>query len=53
LENESLTIQEHEDCRQEEEIPGGGRSIRWRVNTVGFTPAPESQQRVEEIEGQD
>jgi hypothetical protein len=52
LKNEALTIQEHEDRRQKEEIPGGSRWICRRVNTAGFSPAPESQQRVEEIEGQ-
>jgi hypothetical protein len=53
LENEALTIQEHEDRRREVEIPGGGCWIRWWVNATGFAPTPESQQRVEEIEGQD
>jgi hypothetical protein len=53
LENEALTIQEHEDRRWEEEIPRGSRWIRRRVNAAGFSLAPESQQRVEEIEGQD
>jgi hypothetical protein len=53
LENESLTIQEHEDRQREEEIPRGGRWIRRRFNTARVSTAPESQQRVEEIEGQD
>jgi hypothetical protein len=53
LENEALTIQEHEDRRREEEIPGGSRWIRRRINTADFSPAPESQQRVEKIEGRD
>jgi hypothetical protein len=49
LENEALTIQEHEDHWREEEILGGSRWIRRRVNAAGFSPALESQQRVEEI----
>jgi hypothetical protein len=53
LENEALTIHEHEDHQREEEIPGGGRWIRQRVNTASVSPAPESQQGVEEIEGED
>jgi hypothetical protein len=53
LENEALAIQEHEDRRREEEILGGSRWIRRRVNAAGFSPVPESQQRVEELEGQD
>jgi hypothetical protein len=53
LENEALTIQEHEDGRQEEEIAGGGCWIRRRVNATDFSPAPESQQGVEEIKGQE
>jgi hypothetical protein len=53
LENESLTIQEHEDRRREEEIPGGGRWIRRGVNAAGFSLAPEFQQGVEKIEDQD
>jgi hypothetical protein len=40
LENEALTIQEHEDRRREEEIPGGGCWIRWRVNTPVSPPRP-------------
>jgi hypothetical protein len=53
LENEAFTIQEIEDRRREEVIPGGSRWIRRRVNATSFSPAPESQQRVEEIKGQD
>jgi hypothetical protein len=44
LENEALTVQEHEDRRREEEIPGGGCWIRQRVNTASVSPASESQQ---------
>jgi hypothetical protein len=53
LENEALTIQEHEDRWWEEEILGGGPWIRRRVNTASVSPAPKSQQGVEEIEGED
>jgi hypothetical protein len=53
LENEALTIEEHEDRRQEEEIPRGGCWIRRRVNTAGVSPAPESKQGVEEIQSED
>jgi hypothetical protein len=42
LENEALTIQELEDRGREEEIPGGSRWIRLRINAAGFSPAPES-----------
>jgi hypothetical protein len=53
LENEALTIKEHEDRRREEEIPGGGCWIRRRVNTASVSPAPESQQELEEIQSED
>jgi hypothetical protein len=53
LENETLTIQEHEGRRREEEISGGGCWIRWRVNAASVSPVPESQQGVEEIESED
>jgi hypothetical protein len=53
LENEALTIQEHEDRWREEEIPGGGCWIHRRVNTASVSSAPESQQGVEEIESED
>jgi hypothetical protein len=53
LENEALTIQEHEGRRREEEISGGGCWIRWRVNAASVSPVPESQQGVEEIESED
>jgi hypothetical protein len=47
LENEALTIQEHEDRRREEEIPGGGYWICRRVNAASVSPASEPQQGVE------
>jgi hypothetical protein len=53
LENEALTIKKHEDRRWEEEIPGGGYWIRRRVNTASVSPAPKSQQGVEEIQSED
>jgi hypothetical protein len=40
LENESLAIQEHEDRRREEEIPGGSRWVRWRIDAAGVSPRP-------------
>jgi hypothetical protein len=53
LDNEALTIQEHEDRRREEDISGGGCWTCRRVNTASVSPAPESQQGVEEIESED
>jgi hypothetical protein len=53
LENEALAVQELEDCRREEEIPRGSRRIRRRVIAAGVSAAPESQPRVEEVEGED
>jgi hypothetical protein len=53
LENETLTIQELEDRRREEEIPRGSRWIRRRVNAAGVSPASKSQQGMEKVEGQD
>jgi hypothetical protein len=44
LENEALAIQKHEDRRREEEIPGGSRWIRWRIDVASISPAPKSQQ---------
>jgi hypothetical protein len=52
LENEALTIKEHEDRRREEGILLGGCWIRRRVNTAGVSPAPESKQGVEEIQSE-
>jgi hypothetical protein len=43
LENETLTIQEHEDRKREEEIQGGSRWIRRRVDAAGVSPASKSQ----------
>jgi hypothetical protein len=40
LENEALAVQEHEDCRREEEIPRGSRRIRRRVNTTSVSATP-------------
>jgi hypothetical protein len=53
LQNEVLTIQEHEDRRWEEEIPGGSCWIRRRVNAADVSPAAKSQQGMEEIKSQD
>jgi hypothetical protein len=46
LENESLAVQELEDCRREEEILRGSRRICRRVLTAGVSAAPKSQPRV-------
>jgi hypothetical protein len=53
LENEALAIQELEDRRREEEISGGSRWIRRRVNTANVSPTSKSQQGMKEVEGQD
>jgi hypothetical protein len=53
LENEALTIKEHEGRRREEEIQRRGCWIRWRVNTASISPVPKSKQGVEEVQGED
>jgi hypothetical protein len=53
LENEALAVQELEDCRREEEIPGRNRRIRRRVIAASVSSTPKSQPRVEEVEGED
>jgi hypothetical protein len=53
LENEALAVQDLEDRWREEEIPGGSRRIRWRINVAGVSAATESQPGVEKVEGED
>jgi hypothetical protein len=53
LDNETLAVQELEDCQWEEEIPRGNHRIRRRVITADVSAAPKSQPRVEEVEGED
>jgi hypothetical protein len=53
LENEAFPVEEHEDCRRKKEIPRRGYWIRCRVNAASISPAPESKQGVEEIQGED
>jgi hypothetical protein len=53
LENEALAIQELEDRQRDEEIPGGSRWIRRRVNAAGVSPVSKSPQGMEEVKCQD
>jgi hypothetical protein len=53
LEDEIFPIEEHEDWRREENISRRGGWIRPAVNAADLSPAPESEQRVEEIQGED
>jgi hypothetical protein len=53
LEDEAVTVQDHEDHRREEEEPRRGRRISRRGSTADVSTAARSEPRVEEVEGED